>query len=500
MHGPARMRPRTTTTATPATASRGARLRRSLPLLVLVLGLILPLLVPGASPATATATAQSQPSRIDELTIDSTITAVTRDLVVRAIAEAEGDGAELLLIALRSAGGNASAANGITDAIAESRVPVVVWVPAGGRVQGAAVRILIGAHIAAMAPDATIRDTSQLGDAAPDSASDRDVVSTLTALASSPGRTTDWIAGSTANGFTLSGNDALAAQAIDLVAAERGPLLGALDGRSVTVGGQQVTLATRSTDITTIEPTTWERLRAFITSPSVAYVLLCFGVLGIFLELASPGGFVAGTIGAICLAIGIYAFSQLPVNGLGLGLMALAFVLLGVDLFVSSFGVLTLGGLASFIAGSYLVIDTDIVGYDPVARPVIWTAAALVIALALLVGWTALGSFRQKPQTGRKAMLGEIGTVREVLHPTGMIFLRGELWQARLAPDAGVASVPTGEAVEVTAIDGLLLTVVPASVDAIAAYRRRIQPADARRVLPMAGGVNDLPHREHPGP
>lgn len=494
---PADTRPRPRTAVTQA--RRGSLLRRSLALLAILLSLVLPLLASGPQTTTATATAQTQSSRVDELTINGTITGVTRDVVERAIGRAEGDGAEILLVSLRSAGGNESAANGIASAIGESRIPVVVWVPAGGRVQGAAVRILIGAPIAAMAPDATIRDTSQFGDATPDSTSDREVVDTLTALATARGRATDWIAGSTANGFSLSGDEALAAKAIDLVAAERGPLLAALDGRTVTVAGQQVTLATQSTSIVFIEPTTWERLRAFITSPSVAYVLLCFGVLGIFLELASPGGFVAGTIGLVCLGIGAYAFSQLPVNGVGLGLMALAFVLLGVDLFVSSFGVLTLGGLASFIAGSYLVIDTDIVGYDPVARPVIWTAAALVIALALLVGWTALGSFRQKPQTGRKAMLGEIGTVREALQPNGMIFLRGELWQATLAPDAAEGSLPVGAQVEVIAVEGLLLTVIPASAEAISAYARRIAPADPRRVLPVTGGVGDLPPRERPG-
>jgi len=488
MHGPAGIEARKT-----IARRHGPRLRRYAVLLALLAGLVLPLLAPGTNAAQP-----APPSPIDELTINGTITRVTRDVVDRAIGKAESDGASLLLISLRSAGGNASATDDITRAIASSRVPVVVWVPAGARVQGAAVRILIGAHVAAMAPDATLRDTSQLADAKPDSASDREVTDSLTTLAEARNRATDWIAGSTGSGFSLTGDDALGAKAIDLVAPDRSSLLTALDGRIVTIDGQSATLSTANASVTTIHPTRWERLRAFITSPSVAYVLLCFGVLGLFLELASPGGFVAGTIGTVCLLVGLYAFSQLPVNGVGLGLLVLSFVLLGLDLFVSSFGVLTLSGLAAFIAGSFLVIDTDIVGYDPVARPVIWTAAALVIALALLVGWTALGSFRQKPKTGRRAMLGEVGVVREALQPHGMIFLRGELWQARIATSAGLSVIPAGEQVEVTAVDGLLLTVVPATTEAIAAYERSIQPADPRRVIPITGGVNDLPRRERP--
>lgn len=489
MHDPTRQSGRVTTSQSP----RGSWLRL-LAVLTLTLGLVGAVATSVATDVSATQPS-SQPA-IDRVTLSGTITAVTRDVVTRALDQAESDHATLLIV-LRSAGGNASAADAIVQAITESRVPVVVWVPDGGRVQGAAVRILMSAHIATMAPSAEIRDTSQFGDAAPDSASDRDVISTLTSLANAHGRSTDWIAGSTGSDFRLTGDQALAAKAIDLVAQDQDSLIAALDGRSVTVNGTHVTLSTANATISSVSPSAWERFRAFITSPSVAYVLLCFGVLGIFLELASPGGFIAGTIGAACLVVGIYAFSQLPVNTTGLGLMILAFVLLGVDLFVSSFGILTLAGLASFIVGSFMVIDTDIVGYDPVARPVIWTAAVLVIALALLVGWSALGSFRKTPQTGAGAMIGEVGTVREALQPTGMIFLRGELWQAKRGQEVA-ETIPAGQQVEVTAVDGLLLTVVPASAEAIAAYEMRTRPADARRVLPISGGVNDLPRPERP--
>lgn len=484
MHEPAASEPRRTSAI--RHASRGRRLLVLLPILIA-------LLTPLFSPATG---ATQATTRIDEVKINGTVTGVTRDIVERAIDQAEGDGSTLLMISLRSAGGNESAANDIVNALSRSTVPVVVWVPDGGRVRGAAVRILIGAPIAAMAPNATIGDTSQRENATPDSASDREAMDALSALAAQRGRSADWISGSTANGFTLSGEQALAAKAIDLAAADQPSLLAALDGRTVSVDGHTMSLATASATVETLTPSWWERLRAFVTSPSVAYVLLCFGVLGIFLELASPGGFVAGTIGVACLIAGIYAFSQLPINSLGFGLMALSFVLLGVDLFVSSFGVLTLAGMASFIAGSYLVIDTEIVGYDPVARPVIWTAAALVIILALLVGWTALGSFRQRPHTGKKAMIGEVGIVRKALQPNGMVFLQGELWQATLAPGVDNTGIPVGHHVEVTAVDGLLLSVIAANAEAIAAYNQRTQAPDTRRVLPMPGGVTDLPREE----
>jgi len=172
--------------------------------------------------------------------------------------------------------------------------------------------------------------------------------------------------------------------------------------------------------------------------------------------------------------------------------MALAFVLLGLDLFVTSFGVLTVGGLAAFIGGSYIVIDTDIVGYDPVSRPVIWTATACVIAFAAFIGLTAMRSLRAKPVTGEKAMIGEIGTVREVLAPDGMIFVMGELWQARAVELPAGEAISVGASVQIVGVHGLLLDVRLAPDGASDAERARRNLADARRVLPVGDGVERL--------
>lgn len=443
--------------------------------------------------ATDTATAAQNPARIDRVSISGTITSVTHDYVDRAIAAAQGDGAQALLIELHSAGGDASAADNIVAAIRQSPVPVIVYVPPGDTVKGAAVTVLVAGHVAAMAPDATIGDASRVHGGGNAQVSDADARSQLADLARDRGRIADWTTNATQDNLRISADQAQADGIVDVVAADRDALLSGLDGRTVELdSGQRVTLTTANAGVNSVGMTTSEQIRSFLTSPSVAYVLLCFGVLGIFLELASPGGFIAGTIGVVCFGVGIYAFSNMPINEAGFGLMALAFVLLGLDLFVTSFGVLTVGGLAAFIGGSYIVIDTDIVGYDPVSRPVIWTATACVIAFAAFIGLTAIRSLRAKPVTGEKAMIGEIGTVREALAPDGMVFVMGELWQARAIDLPQGELIPVGASVEVIGLHGLLLDVRPAPDGAIDAERARRNLADARRVLPVGDGEGRL--------
>lgn len=479
---------------------------RVVTLLCLLAGVLLTIVGSATSPALAQSSSTAA-GRVDVLTINGTITNVSHVYVARGLDQAQGDGATSILIELASAGGDASVADAIVSSITNSDIPVIVYVPAGKTVRGAAVTILAAGHIAAMAPNATVGDASRVDGGKNATISDANAISQLQNLATERGRPTGWTSNATKNNLRLSGDQAKAEGMIDLVAPDRASLLNAVNGRVVTMqGGQHVTLATTTAETSVIGMTAFERFRAFITSPSVAYVLLCFGVLGIFLELASPGGFVAGTIGVICFAAGLYAFNSLPINAAGFGLMLAAFLLLGIDLFVTSFGILTLTGLASFIAGSYIVIDTDIVGYDPVSRPVIWTATACVIAYSLFIGMSAVRSFRAKPVTGRKAMIGEIGTVRDPLDPNGLVFVMGELWQARVPKTEPAQVVPIGTKVEITAINGLLLSVrpvdgsVPPGEDGGSSLTheiKRIERADRNEprgasVLPVRDGVESL--------
>jgi membrane-bound serine protease (ClpP class) len=196
-----------------------------------------------------------------------------------------------------------------------------------------------------------------------------------------------------------------------------------------------------------------------LADPNVAYALLLLGFLGLFLELSNPGTAFPGTLGAFFLVLAAIGLSQLPFDWRGGLLILLAFLLLFADLFVPSLGLLTLGGLALMIFGSYALFDES--QGVAVYRPLIWALAIALVALFAVVGGFALSVMRRKPTTGREGLIGSVGTVRRTLEPDGIVYVHGELWQATAPGGTDAAQPPIDEEVPVTVtgLDGLRLLV-----------------------------------------
>jgi membrane-bound serine protease (ClpP class) len=196
-----------------------------------------------------------------------------------------------------------------------------------------------------------------------------------------------------------------------------------------------------------------------LADPNVAYLLLVLGFLGLFLELSSPGTSLPGAIGVICLILAAIGLSQLPFDWRGALLILGAFLLFFADIFVPSLGLLTLSGLALLVAGSYVLFD-EAQGVF-VNRSLIWSIAAVLVGIFLLIGGFALTVWRRKPATGREGLVGAVGTVRRPLNPDGVVFVSGELWQATAPGDSAEAVPPIAERVPVTVtgMDGLRLFV-----------------------------------------
>lgn len=203
---------------------------------------------------------------------------------------------------------------------------------------------------------------------------------------------------------------------------------------------------------------------AVLADPNVAYILLSLGFLGLFLELAAPGTSVPGVLGAICLTLAALALWQLPFDWRGALMILIAFILLFVDLFVPSLGLLTIGGLGLMVAGSYVLFDAS-QGVE-IYRPLIWGVAIGIGLMFAAIGGFALAVLRRKPTTGREGMIGMVGTVRQPLHPDGMIYIDGALWQASIAADApDAAAIRERVPVTVTGMDGLRLYVRRATAE-----------------------------------
>jgi len=286
-----------------------------------------------------------------------------------------------------------------------------------------------------------------------------DAAAYLRSLAERRGRNADWAERAVREAVNVTEQEALRQGIVNVVATDVADLLRQVDGTTVETVAGSVQLQTAQSPIRRFEMSWVEAFLHAISDPTIAYLLLSLGTMGLFLELSNPGSILPGVVGGICLLLGFYALGTLPVNYAGLALMGFALVLFGVDLFAPSHGILTVGGVIAFVLGSLLLFNVPEAG--PWLRVSMWVIAAVSVAMSLFfAGMVALAArgLRRKVVTGREGLVGQVGLVRSALDPDGTVFVDGALWEATAAD----GPILRGERVVVDAVDGLLLLVHPA--------------------------------------
>lgn len=419
------------------------------------------------------------------LTVDGAIGPASADYIVRGIARSVQQGHQLVILQIDTPGGLDTSMRSVIKAILTSPLPVATWVaPGGARAASAGTYILYASHIAAMAPgtnlgaatpvevgigpqqperepagkDGTSRDAQAPKDGSPMARKQvNDAAAYLRSLAQLRGRNADWAERAVREAVSLSADEALQQGVIDIVAADVPDLLARLDGRKVSVLGQERQLATRGAAAIAFAPDWRTNVLGAITHPGVALLLMTIGIYGLLFEFMSPGFVAPGVIGAICLLVGLYALQLLPVNYAGLALIALGLLFMIGEAFLPSFGVLGLGGIVAFIAGALMLIDTELPGYGIPPGLV----AGLGVASALLVTGTvrlALKTRRRPVTSGAASLIGAVARVEDVAAGglDAWVRLEGELWKVS-------APVPLRPAqpVQVVSRRGLLLHVIP---------------------------------------
>ena len=286
-----------------------------------------------------------------------------------------------------------------------------------------------------------------------------DAVAYIRSIAETRGRNADWAEAAVRESRSSSASEALELGVIDIMADNRDSLLAQLNGRQVTLqAGDVVTLNTEGATINYTDMATLERFLFTISDPNIAYILLSIGMLGIMLELFNPGTIFPGVVGAVCLLLSFYALGMLPVNYAGIILILIAFGLFIAEIFITSHGLLALGGIASLTMGSLILMSNPLFQINPglIAGVVIAVAAFFILVIAAIVR-----THRRPQQTGREAMVGSVAVVRTPLEPKGTVFVHGERWEATL--DEGKAE--PGEEVVITEVDGLRLKVTKKKIE-----------------------------------
>ena len=377
---------------------------------------------------------------IVHLLLDGSINPVSKDLVLRAIVQAEEEQAELLVIELNTPGGLGESMRDIVIAELASSIPIVVFVgPAGARAASAGVLITLAADVAAMAPGTNIGaahpvDLMGGGEEQDETMTEKitnDAVAFAKSVAEERGRNVEWAEAAVRESSSITALEALDQGVIELIADDLDDLLAQLDGYTLPDGR---TLHTSGRTITEIRPTLRERLLNYLADPNIVYILFLLGLYGLIYEFFQPGIGFGLAAGGICLILAFLGLQILPVNTVGVALILFGALLMVLDAFTPTNGILTTGGVIALLVGSFTLFDIQnrAIGLS-------WATVFLTVGTiaALFVFTVSKGLLiqRRRPVTGKDGMIGLVGTAKSDLDPKGTVFAHGEYWHAISAED-----------------------------------------------------------------
>ena len=411
---------------------------------------------------------------VNVVRIDGSINPASSDYLQQAIVSSETDGAVALVLELDTPGGLLAATKDMVQAMLNARVPVIVFVsPRGAWAASAGAFITIAGHVAAMAPGTSIGAASpvsatggggergeddQRTDVSAEKA-EKFTAAFIESIAKERNRNVEWARKAVREADAITADEALELNVIDLIAPNLSALLEDLEGREVTVDDEVVTLSFADVEVRRIEMAPLTRLFNFLASPDIAVLLMMAGLLGIYIEVNSPGMLVPGITGVVCLVLAAIAFQILPFSWVGLLVLLMGMGLLVAEMFVTSFGVLFALGLACLLIGGTMLFEmpevSDLgVSFWSVLVPVVAGFGAFAGVVVFAVGRTIM----TEQTAGVSELIGLVGKASTALSPEGKVFVRGEYWNA-----TADGQVPTGESVEITAVEGLRLRVRRAS-------------------------------------
>lgn len=393
--------------------------------------------------------------------VEGIINPVSAKYIVNAIDQAQEENASCLILVLDTPGGLMESMRMIVKKMLSAEVPVVVYVaPSGARAASAGVFVTMAAHVAVMAPSTNIGAAHPvtLGGKEQDKAMMEKIVNDTVAFAKSiarkRGRNDEWAAKAVEKSVSITEEEALTLNVIDLVSPSLDDLIVSLDGREIALDEKEtLVLATKDARVKKISMTWRDRLLDAISHPQIAYLLFLLGMMGIYFEISNPGAILPGVVGGIAIILAFFALQVLPINYAGLALMVLGVILFIAEIKVTSYGLLSVGGIICLLMGSIMLIDNP-TEYLRISWQVIVPAVAVSGGFFVFAVAMAVRARLKKPTTGIEGLLGKIGVAETDFRPDGRVAVHGELWTAESED-----KIKKGNAVEVIRVDKLKLVV-----------------------------------------
>ncbi|MDY7032827.1 MAG: nodulation protein NfeD [Thermodesulfobacteriota bacterium] len=392
--------------------------------------------------------------------VDSIINPVVAEFIEESIDKSLKDGAECLIIQLDTPGGLDLSMRKIVKTMLNADIPIIVYVaPSGARAASAGVMITLASNIAAMAPGTNIGAAHPVAmggkkiDEEMEKKMVNDAVAYVKSIAEKRGKNIEWAEEAVRKSVSVTEKEALNLKVIDLIAEDIESLLKNIHGKKVKTVNETITLDTLGKKPIYMDMGFRQNILNVLSNPNIAYILMMLGLLGLYFELAHPGAIFPGVIGAICLILAFYAFQTLPINYAGILLIILAIILFIIEVKVTSFGLLTIGGIVCMLLGSLMLFDSPLpylrVSWSVLIPVVLGTSSLFILAATL-----AFRAYLRKPSTGKEGLVGETGIAKTDIAKDGKVFTHGEFWDAY-----SDETIPEGERVRIVKVDKMRLKV-----------------------------------------
>jgi membrane-bound serine protease (ClpP class) len=399
--------------------------------------------------------------RVHVIEVDGIINPVSAKYIVSSIDRASEENAQCLIVIMDTPGGLMESMRQIVKKMLSAEIPVVVYVsPSGARAASAGVFITMAAHVAVMAPSTNIGAAHPvtLGGKEQDKAMMEKIVNDTVAYAKSIARKRDrndkWAVEAVEKSVSITEEEALKLNVIDLISPSLDDLILTLHGRTITLDDKKtLVLNTEGADINRISMTWKDKLLDAISHPQIAYLLLLLGMMGIYFEISNPGAILPGVIGGISIILAFFALQVLPINYAGLALMILGIILFIAEIKVTSYGLLSVSGIISLLMGSIMLIDNP-TEYLKLSWQVVVPAVAVSAGFFIFAVTMAIRARLKRPTTGIEGLMGRIGIAESDFRPDGQIAVHGEIWSAESQD-----KIKTGDKVEVMKVNKLRLIV-----------------------------------------